>query len=101
MNFPAPPYSLTALPAFRALQSHFSEIKEQSMRELFAQEPERFNALSAHAAGLFLDYSKFRLNGKTLQLLFNLARVRELDARRDAMFSGDNFYASVRRAVLL
>jgi len=70
------------------------------MRELFAQEPERFNALSAHAAGLFLDYSKNRLNGKTMQLLFKLARDRELEARRDAMFSGEKINATERRAVL-
>jgi len=100
MSFPVHSSSLTAMPAFRALQSHFSEIAKRPMRELFAQDPARFTKLSARAAGLFLDYSKNRLTEQTMQLLFSVARERGVEARRAAMFAGEKINATEGRAVL-
>lgn len=70
------------------------------MRELFAADPDRFERYSDEAAGLFLDYSKNRLDGRTLELLVQLARERGLDARRDAMFAGEKINNTENRAVL-
>ena len=44
------------------------------LRDLFAADPQRFERMSVEAAGLFLDYSKNRLDGRTLELLAALAR---------------------------
>lgn len=70
------------------------------MRDLFSEHPARFAGLSVDAAGLFLDYSKNRLNDTTMQLLFSLARERGLEPRRDAMFAGEKINTTEQRAVL-
>ncbi len=70
------------------------------MRDLFAADPDRFERYSDEAAGLFLDYSKNRLDGRTLELLVQVARERGLEARRDAMFAGEKINNTEGRAVL-
>jgi glucose-6-phosphate isomerase len=92
--------SLPATAAFQSLQSHYAEAKDWQLRELFAQEPSRCSALSLEAAGLFLDYSKNRLNGTTMKLLFSLARERGTERQRDAMFAGEKINGTERRPAL-
>ncbi|MDT1838110.1 glucose-6-phosphate isomerase, partial [Acinetobacter baumannii] len=69
-------------------------------RDLFAADPDRFERYSDEAAGLFLDYSKNRVDGRTLELLVQVARERGLEARRDAMFAGEKINNTEGRAVL-
>jgi glucose-6-phosphate isomerase len=94
------PTALTATAAFQTLRQHYTEAKDWQLRDLFAQQPARFARFSIEAAGLFLDYSKNRLNDATLQLLLALARERQVEARRDAMFAGEKINLTERRAVL-
>lgn len=56
--------------------------------------------MSVEGAGLFLDYSKARVNGETLRLLLALAQERGVRERLDAMFSGQHINTSEDRAVL-
>ena len=81
--------SLTSTASFQALQAHAQDAQQWQMRDLFAQDPQRFERLSVEAAGLFLDYSKNRLDGRTLALLAELARERGVERLRDAMFAGE------------
>jgi len=46
------------------------------MRQLFAADAQRFPKFTVDAAGLFLDYSKNRLDATTVGLLLDLARER-------------------------
>src|SRR5256885_11920356 len=92
--------ALTSARTFFELQSHHAVAKDWQMRELFKQDPERFNRLSVEAAGLFLDYSKNRLNAETMRLLFALARECGVEAQREAMFSGEKINSTEGRAVL-
>jgi glucose-6-phosphate isomerase len=91
---------LTSTTSYQALQSHAQDAQQWQMRDLFAQDPQRFERLSSEAAGLFLDYSKNRLDGRTLALLANLARERGVEQLRDAMFNGDKINLTENRAVL-
>ena len=91
---------LTSTTSYQALQSHAQDARQWQMRDLFAQDPQRFERLSLDAAGLFLDYSKNRLDGRTLALLANLARERGVEQLRDAMFAGDKINLTEQRAVL-
>jgi glucose-6-phosphate isomerase len=91
---------LTSTTSYQALQNHAAKAKEWQMRDLFAQDPQRFERLSSEAAGLFLDYSKNRLDGRTLELLANLARERGVEHLRDAMFAGEKINLTENRAVL-
>ena len=92
--------SLTSTASFQALETHAIEAEDWQMRSLFAADPQRFERLSAEAAGLFLDYSKNRLDGRTLELLAALLRERGVEARRDAMFAGERINNTENRAVL-
>ncbi|MEU8004421.1 glucose-6-phosphate isomerase [Catellatospora sp. NPDC049111] len=87
-------------PAYRALTEHHTEIEGRHLRELFAEDPSRGERYAAEAAGLYLDYSKNRVTDKTLDLLAQLARESDLEARRDAMFAGDRINVSENRSVL-
>ena len=91
---------LTSTASYQALQTHALDARQWQMRDLFAQDPQRFERLSADAAGLFLDYSKNRLDGRTLALLANLARERGVERLRDAMFAGEKINLTEHRAVL-
>jgi glucose-6-phosphate isomerase len=92
--------ALTATPAWTALTSHHTQIKDVHLRTLFADDPGRAERFSVEGAGLFLDYSKNRITAETLRLLLQLAEERDVTKRRDAMFAGEKINATERRAVL-
>ncbi|MCX6392172.1 MAG: glucose-6-phosphate isomerase [Actinobacteria bacterium] len=91
---------LRSTTAWQALAAHHETIKNVTLRELFAGDATRGEALTAEGAGLFLDYSKNRITTETLQLLVQLAEERDLAGRRAAMFRGDHINVSEDRAVL-
>jgi glucose-6-phosphate isomerase len=91
---------LTSTASFQALETHAIEAEDWQMRSLFAADPQRFERLSVEAADLFLDYSKNRLDGRTLELLAALARERGVERQRDAMFAGEKINNTENRAVL-
>jgi glucose-6-phosphate isomerase len=82
------------------LLSHHAQIGNTHLRELFAADPERGTRWTVSAAGLYLDYSKNRINQQTLALLMALARDCGLLERRAAMFRGELINTSEQRAVL-
>ena len=86
--------------SFQALSKLSPDAARWQMRELFEHDPGRFKAMSVDAAGLFLDYSKNRLDGRTLALLLELARERGVEGKRDAMFAGEKINNTEQRAVL-
>ncbi|GAA4587533.1 glucose-6-phosphate isomerase [Planotetraspora phitsanulokensis] len=86
--------------SWKALERHHAEISGRHLRELFAEDPGRGERMSAEAAGLYLDYSKNRVTGETLNLLNDLARESELEQRRDLMFGGERINTSEKRSVL-
>jgi glucose-6-phosphate isomerase len=87
-------------PAWAQLARHHREIGDTHLRDLFAQDPKRGERLTAEGAGLYLDYSKHRINDETLKLLFELAEQSGLAERREAMFRGEHINVSEDRAVL-
>jgi glucose-6-phosphate isomerase len=70
------------------------------LRNLFADDPTRGERMTAEAAGVYLDYSKHRVNDETLKLLVELAEQSGLRARIDAMFRGEKINVTENRAVL-
>jgi glucose-6-phosphate isomerase len=91
---------LTQRAAWKALQAHFKEVKGQHLRDLFAQDPQRGERLTAEALGIFFDYSKNRITDQTLKLLFDLANDCGLKPRIEAMFKGEKINITEKRAVL-
>jgi glucose-6-phosphate isomerase len=94
------PLPLRQRRSFKELQAHYELIKDRHLRELFAEDPERGERLTAQACGLYLDYSKNRVTDETLRLLAALARESGVEERRDAMFRGDAINVSENRSVL-
>src|SRR5205823_13068563 len=77
---------ITETVEWQALQSHFAQVEGVHLRELFARDPRRGEAMTLEAADLYLDYSKNLITGVTLQLLPALAERAELRQRVDDMF---------------
>jgi glucose-6-phosphate isomerase len=92
--------SLTLLPAWTSLAKHSTEIKDVHLRDLFAKDATRGERFTGEAAGLFLDYSKNRLNETSLKLLLQLAEECDLRGRIEAMFRGERINITENRAVL-
>lgn len=92
---------LTENPSYQALRDYYeADGKKLVMRELFAKDPDRFRKHSVKAAGIFLDYSKNRVDDEALRRLFALARDAGVEKRRDEMFSGKKINVTEGRAVL-
>jgi glucose-6-phosphate isomerase len=86
--------------AWKALQDHHTKLKELHLRQLFGEDPQRGERMTAEAGGLFLDYSKNRITDETLKLLIQLAGESGLRDRIEAMFRGDKINITENRAVL-
>jgi glucose-6-phosphate isomerase len=91
---------LTTRPAWQALRAHQATMRDVTLKELFAADATRGTRLTAEAAGVYLDYSKNRVNGDTLELLLQLAEQSGLRAHIDAMFRGERINVSENRSVL-
>src|SRR5690348_6071919 len=86
--------------AWQALRSHYEQVRGRHLRDLFAEEPQRGERLTANAAGIFVDYSKNRITDETIKLLVQLAEESGLRQRIDAMFRGEKINVTENRAVL-
>ncbi|RUT33199.1 glucose-6-phosphate isomerase [Arsenicitalea aurantiaca] len=91
---------MTYAPDFAGLSAHRARLERTDMRTLFAADPERFRTFSATERDLLLDYSKNRIDLEAMTALFDLARAADLEARRDAMWSGEAINTTENRAVL-
>src|SRR6202789_1188424 len=91
---------LTKRKAWKTLGIHYKKIAKVHLRKLFADDPKRGERLTLEAAGIFLDYSKHRINDQTIKLLLQLADESRLRERIDAMFSGEKINITEKRAVL-
>ena len=91
---------ITATPAWEALSRHHDDVAATDLRSLFGEDPARGTELAVTVGDLYIDYSKHRVTRETLTLLLDLARAAGLEAKRDAMFSGEHINTSEDRAVL-
>jgi glucose-6-phosphate isomerase len=91
---------LTQLPTWKKLVSHRQTWDGVRMRELFREDPQRFERFSLKLDDLLLDYSKNLVNDETLKLLQQLGREANLPAWVEAMFSGQRINFTENRAAL-
>ncbi len=92
--------NLISKPAWQTLVTHAQEMRNVHLRDLFAEEPDRFSTFSLQDDDLLLDFSKNRVTRKTLDLLLNLAREADLEGWRDRMLQGRPINVTENRAVL-
>ena len=91
---------LTERTSWKSLQVHFSKFQEVHLRDLFSKDPQRGRVFGIEAEGIYLDYSKNRIDQETLKHLFALADESELRPSIEAMFRGDAINITENRAVL-
>lgn len=79
--------ALDQLPAWQALRQQAIALGSTHLRELL-DTPDRYAQFSRQHGDFVLDFSRNRLDARTLDLLIGLAEARELPAWIDALFSG-------------
>lgn len=85
---------------WQQLEKHFQQIKNTSMREIFAADAERFKKFSIEHGDILFDFSKHRITDETMTLLLNLAEAAGVKAAANAMYSGEKINWTEKRAVL-
>jgi len=86
--------------AWQALRTHCSAIKTRQMRQMFKDDPKRFDKFSVQLGDLFFDYSKNLINEETIKLLIALAEQSALPANIERMFNGEKINSTEQRAAL-
>ena len=72
----------------------------KTIKDFFAEDPERAAKFSLEAAGWFLDYSKNRIDRDMMKALLKLAEKADLKNEIEKMFTGKKINATEGRAVL-
>ncbi|MDR3233287.1 MAG: glucose-6-phosphate isomerase [Planctomycetaceae bacterium] len=93
--------NLTHSAAWAALQKHRQAFETVTMRQLFADDPNRFGKFSIlFGNDILFDYSKNRITAETLRLLLDLAKETNVAEYREKMFTGEKINCTEKRAVL-
>ena len=91
-------HSLPQTLPWRRLAAHAEQIRDVRLEDLFRQDAGRATALAAEACGLYLDFSKQRLNAETLRLLLSLADQQALKAWIGKLAAGEPVNNTEQRA---
>ena len=92
--------TLTQFPVWQKLCTHQQTVAKLHMRDLFANDPHRFNKYSLKFSDLLFDYSKNRITDETMPLLFQMAKEANIEQWREKMFAGEKINITENRAVL-
>ena len=92
--------SIDQINTWKALKKHHLEIADLHMRQLFDEDPQRFERFSLRLGEILFDFSKNRVIKETITLLCDLARQAELAGWIEAMFAGEKINLTEDRAVL-
>ncbi|TVU44781.1 hypothetical protein EJB05_04237 [Eragrostis curvula] len=84
---------------WKALQAHVNAIQKTHLRDLMA-DADRCKAMTAEFEGIFLDYSRQRATGETMEKLLKLAEAAKLKEKIEKMFKGDKINSTENRSVL-
>ena len=88
------------LPEWKALEAQARIAQKTHIRDLFKADPSRGTHYCAEACGIYLDYSKNRVNSDTLDLLANLLKSCGFEEMREKFFTGAKINHTEKRAVL-
>ncbi len=86
--------------AWKELKQHAAEMRQQHLKALFVQDPDRFRKFSFCFNDTVIDFSKNLVTEETIRLLFQLADECKLKGAVEAMFEGDFINETENRSVL-
>ena len=95
-----PKINPTNTESWKLLLQHFEEMKNVPVKDLFMEDPQRFEKYSFAVPELVCDFSKNMINDTTVRLLLQLADECGLRLAIDAMFSGEKINETEGRSVL-
>ena len=95
-----PTHNPTETEAWRRLEVQFLSMQATTMRELFAEDPQRFSKMHQQFEDILVDYSKNIITEETIKDLLDLAREVELPSAIEAMFKGIRINQTENRSVL-
>ncbi|MFD1771456.1 glucose-6-phosphate isomerase [Sphingobacterium suaedae] len=95
-----PNVDFTTTQAYKYLADHYISINEKSIKDLFAEDPQRFEKFSRQFDDILLDFSKNRINDETFALLMQLAKECRLEEAIQSMFNGERINVTEGRQVL-
>ena len=91
----------TTTQSWQALQDYYNAtMHSKQMKEMFANDVERFNTFSLQFQDIFFDYSKNIIDAKTMQLLLQLANECGVATAIQSQFNGDKINVTENRSVL-
>ncbi|NLP57610.1 glucose-6-phosphate isomerase [Lutibacter sp. B1] len=90
----------TTTKSWKELASHYNDIKDAHLKNLFNNDSERKNKFTINFKDFEFDYSKNRITEETLKYLIELANEVDLKNAINAYFSGEKINQTEKRAVL-
>jgi glucose-6-phosphate isomerase len=93
---PTPP----STQAWKALADYRRVMDQAHLRDMFRDDPRRFERFSLRLGPILYDYSKQRIDTRCMELLFSLAREMDLEGKIQAMYSGARINRTEDRSVL-
>lgn len=95
-----PKINPTHTKAWTKLQAHFETIKDVHMTQWFSENKNRADEMTVKWEDFYVDYSKNRMDAKTMDLLLELAEETQLRLAIDKQFQGDAINETEGREVL-
>lgn len=96
---PNRPQLISTCSEWKRLQKHAEHMQTLHLSD-FLKDEKRCNAMYATHDGVYLDYSRQRVNLDTMKFLYDLAKKQDLKGRIDAMVKGEKINFTEDRAVL-
>lgn len=88
------------LSSWKILQQLADAKKHTHMKQLFGQDPQRFDQYSIKLPSMLFDYSKNVIDSEIMQALLDLAEETEIVPWREKMFAGEKINKTENRPVL-
>jgi len=86
--------------AWKSLTEHHKAMKNKHMKDIFAEDPERFAKFSLRFEDMLVDYSKNSIDAETMGLLLRLAAETDVKDAIEKLFTGEKINETEDRAVL-
>jgi glucose-6-phosphate isomerase len=88
------------LPSYSKLVTHYHQIKDTKLKDLFTQDPQRGRRFALQAGSIYLDYSKNRITDETLKLFGGVCKEVNLSQKINDLFAGSKINTTENRSVL-
>ncbi len=95
-----PSVNPTTTESWKALEQHYALFEQVKMKDLFFNDPERYQRFSLQLEDIIFDYSKNIITENTVEVLLDLAKECGLADAIEAMFTGEKINGTEDRAVL-